>query len=98
MSIWKSTLITGGALGSLLMLGTVNTATAGQGYYGGDSASAYKHYPDGSGSKPGCFSHPIYGHTFKHPVYGYKFKHPVQGYVPMRRAVHNLGSGSMPLS
>ena len=34
MSIWKSTLITGGALGTLIAVGAVNTATGGHGYHG----------------------------------------------------------------
>jgi uncharacterized surface protein with fasciclin (FAS1) repeats len=91
MSIWKSTLITGSALGTLLTLGAINTATAGQGYYGYDAQGMHSGNYYKTDRKPGYFRHPIYGQSFKHPKYGYKFKHPVHGYMPMGVAGYGHG-------
>lgn len=92
MSIWKSTLIAGSALGTLLTLGVMNTATSNQGYHSSGVSGDYANQHYGAGPKTGYFKHPVYGYVFTHPVYGYKFKHPVHGYVPIGMHGHQPGS------
>ena len=80
MAIWKSTLITGGALSMLIALGVINTATGGHKYHGSGAPDAYEQQGSEAGEESRHFKHPVYGHAFKHPVYGFTFKHPVHGY------------------
>jgi len=92
MSIWKATLIAGSALGTLLTLGVINTATSNQGYHSSSASGDYANQHYGAGQRTGHLKHPVYGYMFKHPVYGYKFKHPVHGYIPVRMHGHQPGS------
>ncbi len=81
MFFWKPTLITGCALGTLISVGVVNTATGGHSYHRVGSPESHQQLPHDAEYTPGQFKHPVYGHTFKHPVYGSKFKHPKYGYM-----------------
>lgn len=83
MTIWKTTLVTGVALGTAITIGVVDTTVAAHSYHGYHSQSYHQQNQPKADLKSGHFIHPVYGYTFKHPVYGYKFKHPVLGYIPM---------------
>ena len=102
MTIWKTTLVTGVALGTAITIGVVDTAIGAHDYHGYHSQSYnqyhgyhsqsyHQHNQTKTDLKSGHFIHPVYGYTFKHPVHGYKFKHPVLGYIPVTNSwqTHN---------
>jgi hypothetical protein len=84
VTFWKTTLVTGLALGTAITIGAVDTAIGSHNYH---SQSYHQHNQSKAHQKSGHFIHPIYGFTFEHPVLGYKFKHPVLGYIPMTTSV-----------
>ena len=82
MSFRSSTILTGSALGLLLTLGTLNSASAGSGGYGYAPMHGYGAYHGyhGAYGMPGHYGHGGYGRA---PMKGY-IRHPVLGYpVPM---------------
>jgi len=83
VTIWKTTLVTGVALGTAITIGVVNTAIGDHYHHGYHSKSYHQYNQSKVDLKSGHFIHPVYGYTFRHPVQGYKFKHPVLGYIPM---------------
>jgi len=92
MSIWKSALITGVALSTLLTLGMVNKAVSGHIHHGYNKPGFHQLNKYNADQKTKHFKHPVYGYAFKHPIHGYKFKHPVYGYIP----ISTVGKTSQP--
>jgi uncharacterized surface protein with fasciclin (FAS1) repeats len=88
MSFRSSTILTGSALGLLLTLGTINTASAGHGYgYAPKHGYGAYHGYHGAYGIPGHYGYGGYGRA---PVKSY-MQHPVMGYpVPM---THGHGYG-----
>ena len=95
MTTWKKTLIAGCAVGTLVALGVVTTATSGHRYNGSTVPSSDQRADQSAKAHTKYVNHPVYGHMFKHPVYGYKFKHPVYGYIPVSTAGHGLDDQSL---
>jgi uncharacterized surface protein with fasciclin (FAS1) repeats len=82
MSFRNSTILTGSALGLLLTLGTLNTASAGHGGYGYAPMHGYGGYQGYHGAY-GVPGHYGYGGHIRAPMKGY-MQHPVTGHpVPM---------------
>jgi len=82
MSFRSSTILTGSALGLLLTLGTINSASAGHGGYGYAPKHGYGGYHGYHGAY-GMPGHYGYGGHRQAPIKGY-MQHPVMGYpVPM---------------